>query len=107
MSGKQIGVLKYLPAEPKLESTFGTSDAERAAARRVVARSALGQKDPAGDLTGLLDMLGLLDEVKPEKPSGCRVCGGELKAWTLGPKSGMKGCCSRPCRKQFLDGGTR
>jgi hypothetical protein len=86
------------------ESLFGTTAEERAAARLRVAEFAARQDDPAGDLHQMLDMLGLLDDVQAET-SGCRVCGGELKAWTLGPKSGMKGCCSRPCRKKFLEAG--
>jgi len=84
------------------ESLFGTTEEERVAARLRVAEFAQRQDDPAGDLHQLLDMLGLLDDVQAET-SGCRVCGGELAAWTLGPKSGMKGCCSRPCRKKFLE----
>lgn len=93
-----------LTARVVTESLFGTTEEERDAARRRVAEFAQRQDDPAGDLRELLDMIGLLDDVQADAPTGCRVCGGELKPWTLGPKSGMKGCCSRPCRKKFLEG---
>ncbi|MGI5223006.1 hypothetical protein [Nocardia sp. CA-290969] len=100
MSISQGALTKKIDKNP----LFGKTPEERQSVRLRAAESGKRQGIPPAEVRKLLDMLGLLDDAKPETPQGCRVCGGELKAWTLAPKAGMKGCCSRPCRAKFLEG---